>query len=90
VCAACGFANPSEFRFCGGCGMSLERREPERRQLTVLFCDLVGSSVLASRLDPEELRDLMLAYQSACTAVIRRFDGTVSRYVGDGFLALFG
>ncbi|HEX6318330.1 MAG TPA: AAA family ATPase [Burkholderiales bacterium] len=90
VCGGCGFANPSRFRFCGGCGMSLERRDPERRQLTVLFCDLVGSSMLASRLDPEELRDLMLAYQSACTAVIRRFDGTVSRYVGDGILALFG
>lgn len=70
--------------------MSLERQEPERRQLTVLFCDLVGSSLLASRLDPEELRELMLAYQSACTAVVRRFDGTVSRYVGDGILALFG
>jgi class 3 adenylate cyclase/predicted ATPase len=90
VCAACGFANPTEFRFCGGCGSSLERQEPERRQLTVLFCDLVGSSKLASRLDPEEMRDLMLTYQSACTAVIRRFDGTVSRYVGDGILALFG
>jgi class 3 adenylate cyclase/predicted ATPase len=90
VCAACGFANPPEFRFCGGCGLSLERHEPERRQLTVLFCDVVGSSLLASRLDPEELRELMLAYQSACTAVIRRFDGTVSRYVGDGILALFG
>ncbi len=90
VCAACGFANPTEFRFCGGCGSSLERQEPERRQLTVLFCDLVGSSMLASRLDPEEMRDLMLTYQSACTAVIRRFDGTVSRYIGDGILALFG
>jgi class 3 adenylate cyclase/predicted ATPase len=90
VCAACGFANPPEFRFCGSCGASLEHHEPERRQLTVLFCDLVGSSMLASRLDPEEMRDLMLAYQSACTAVIRRFDGTVSRYVGDGILALFG
>jgi class 3 adenylate cyclase/predicted ATPase len=90
VCAACGFATPPEFRFCGGCGISLERQDPERRQLTVLFCDLVGSSMLASRLDPEELRELMLAYQSACTAVVRRFDGTVSRYVGDGILALFG
>ena len=90
VCGGCGFANPSRFRFCGGCGLSLEHQEPERRQLTVLFCDLVGSSVLASRLDPEELRDLMLCYQSAATAAIRRFDGTVSRYVGDGILALFG
>jgi predicted ATPase/class 3 adenylate cyclase len=104
VCASCGFANPLEFRFCGGCGASLDRQagrpaservaperpQPERRQLTVLFCDLVGSSTLASRLDPEELRDLIRSYQAACTSVIRRFDGTVSRYMGDGILALFG
>jgi len=93
VCAGCGFANPLEFRFCGGCGLSLEpaeRPQPERRQLTVLFCDLVGSSKFASRLDPEELRDLIRTYQAACTALIRRFDGTVSRYMGDGILALFG
>jgi class 3 adenylate cyclase/predicted ATPase len=68
----------------------LERPQPERRQLTVLFCDLVGSSMLASRVDPEELRDIILSYQRACASVIRRFDGTVSRYVGDGILALFG
>ncbi len=104
MCPACGFANPLEFRFCGACGASLERQpapsaatgsaperpQPERRQLTVLFCDLVGSSMLASRLDPEELRDVILAYQTACTSAIRRFDGTVSRYVGDAILALFG
>lgn len=99
VCSACGFVNPFEFRFCGGCGTALERTtpetlpqrpQPERRQLTVLFCDLVGSSMLATQLDPEELRDLIMAYQSACTLAIRRYDGTVSRYVGDGILALFG
>jgi class 3 adenylate cyclase/predicted ATPase len=96
VCSACGFVNPFEFRFCGGCGSALTRTmpesrpQPERRQLTILFCDLVGSSMLATQLDPEELRDLILAYQSACTLAIRRYDGTVSRYVGDGILALFG
>ena len=104
VCSSCGFANPSPFRFCGGCGASLqpgvgapapeavvvERPQAERRQVTVLFCDLVDSSMLANRLDPEELRDVILSYQQACTSVIRRFDGTVSRYVGDGILALFG
>jgi class 3 adenylate cyclase/predicted ATPase len=100
-CSACGFANPAQFRFCGGCGATLHpsgadrsvlatRGEPERRQLTVLFCDLVGSSRLANRLDPEELRELIVAYQSACTFVIRRFEGTVARYVGDGILVLFG
>ena len=56
----------------------------------MLFCDLVASSKFASRLDPEELRELIRSYQAACTAVIRRVDGTVSRYMGDGILALFG
>jgi class 3 adenylate cyclase len=93
VCVRCGFANLLESRFCGGCGSPLhsrkgERPQPERRQLTVLFCDLVASSKFASRLDPEELRELIRSYQAACTAVIRRFDGTVSRYMGDGILAL--
>lgn len=95
TCTRCGFANLLEARFCGGCGLLLDRRhkerpQPERRQLTVLFCDLVGSSRFASRLDPEELRDVIRSYQAACGAVIRRFDGTVSRYMGDGILSLFG
>lgn len=104
-CSGCGFANPTGFRFCGGCGASLEpgapgsfsggqhtaaNAEPERRHLTVLFCDLVGSSALSGRLDPEELRDVILSFQLACASVIRRFDGTLSRYMGDGILALFG
>ena len=67
-----------------------ERPQPERRQLTVLFCDLVGSTMLANRLDPEEMRDLIHSYQVACSAAIRGFDGTITRYVGDGILALFG
>jgi len=71
-------------------GAIAERPQPERRQLTVLFCDLVGSTMLSNRLDPEEMRDLILSYQTACTSVIRRFDGTISRYMGDGILALFG
>jgi class 3 adenylate cyclase len=49
--------------------------EAERRQLTVLFCDLVGSTELAVRLDPEDLREVMRAYQAACADVIRRFEG---------------
>ncbi|MBM6584422.1 hypothetical protein ILT44_29985, partial [Microvirga sp. BT689] len=56
----------------------------ERRQLTVMFCDLVGSTVLASALDPEEYRAILNAYHSACTATIARFDGFVAKYMGDG------
>jgi len=65
-------------------------REAERRQLTVLFCDLVGSTELATRLDPEDLRELMRTYQAACAEVIRRFEGHLAKYLGDGVVAYFG
>ena len=64
--------------------------EAERRQLTVLFCDLVDSTVLASQLDPEELRDVVRAYQEACAKVIARFEGHIAQYLGDGLLVYFG
>jgi TOMM system kinase/cyclase fusion protein len=64
--------------------------EAERRQLTVMFCDLVGSTPLAEKLDPEELRQVILAYQQVCAEEIRRFDGYLARYVGDGLLVYFG
>jgi class 3 adenylate cyclase len=62
----------------------------ERRQLTVLFSDLVGSTALASRLDPEDLRGVIGAYHRCVAAAVRRFDGFVAKYMGDGVLAYFG
>src|SRR4051812_22063919 len=62
----------------------------ERRQLTVMFCDLVGSTALGEKLDPEELRDLLHAYRTLCGDIIARYDGVVARYVGDGILTYFG
>src|SRR5262245_4308512 len=62
----------------------------ERRQLSVMFCDLVGSTALAARLDPEDLRELMGSYHAATSEEIRRFDGYVAQYLGDGVLAYFG
>jgi class 3 adenylate cyclase len=64
--------------------------EAERRQLTVLFCDLVDSTTLASQLDPEELREVVRAYQHTCAKVIQRFDGHIAQYLGDGLLVYFG
>jgi TOMM system kinase/cyclase fusion protein len=64
--------------------------EGERRQLTVMFCDLVGSTELSERLDPEELREVVGAYQSCCTDVIHHYDGTIAQYLGDGILVYFG
>ena len=62
----------------------------ERRQLTVMFCDLVGSTALSEKLDPEELRNLLHDYRTRCGEVISRYDGFVARYVGDGILTYFG
>ena len=62
----------------------------ERRQITVMFCDLVGSTALSERLDPEELRALLHEYRSVCGEVIARYEGFVARYVGDGILTYFG
>ena len=62
----------------------------ERRQLTVMFCDLVGSTAMSEKLDPEELRSLLHAYRTLCGDVIARYDGFVARYVGDGILTYFG
>jgi len=77
-------------------GTSADRRQsgdksgPERRQLTVLFCDLVGSTQLATRLDPEDFREVMLDYLKTCGQVIESFGGYISNYQGDGLLAYFG
>ena len=62
----------------------------ERRQLTVMFCDLVGSTALSGKLDPEDLRSLLHAYRTHCGEVIARYEGFVARYVGDGILTYFG
>ena len=62
----------------------------ERRQLTVMFCDLVGSTALSVRRDPEDLRDLIGAYHHAVAEVVKRFEGFVARYMGDGILIYFG
>ena len=104
-CPACGFENEPAAKFCGGCGKPIgEATAPapavvpapvradgaERRQLTVLFCDLVGSTALSSRLDPEDLRDVIAAYHRAVGEIVAGFDGFVGRYMGDGVLVYFG
>ena len=64
--------------------------DAERRQLTVMFCDLVDSTKLSSQLDPEEYRDVVRAYQTACIAVIQRYGGHIAQLLGDGLLVYFG
>jgi class 3 adenylate cyclase len=99
-CPNCRIENPPGFKFCGGCGKPLtegpselrpkQGYEPERRQLTVMFCDLVGSTALSQRLAPEELHELIQAYQQVSSDVISRLEGHIAQYLGDGLLVYFG
>src|SRR5262249_37681870 len=103
-CPKCGKENVPPFRFCGECGTALadsviakaEETKPisatvgERRHLTVLFCDLVGSTGIAAQLDPEEWRELVASYHGAAAEAITRYGGYVAKYLGDGVMAYFG
>ena len=98
-CRQCGHRNRPGARFCDSCGTALGeaetptpglKPEAERRQLTVMFCDLVGSTELSSRLDPEDLREVMRAYQDSCAHAIERFDGHIAQTLGDGLMVYFG
>src|SRR4029450_7322046 len=66
------------------------QREAERRQLTVMFCDLVDSTVLSTLLDPEGLREVVRAYHETCAGVISRYGGHTAQHLGDGLLVYFG
>jgi class 3 adenylate cyclase len=104
-CQACGGLNARDARFCGDCGVALQQAPaealtavedaggdaaPERRQLTVMFCDLVGSTALSDRLDPEELQTVIAAFHGCAAELVARFDGAVAQYLGDGMLVYFG
>ena len=67
-----------------------QHREAELRQITVMFCDLVGSTQLSEKLDPEDLQVLIDAYREVCSTAIRRYGGEVASYAGDGVMAFFG
>src|SRR5512144_2576429 len=69
---------------------SIQRREAEFRQITVMFCDLVGSTQLSEKLDPEDLHKLIDAYRRECSTAIKRYGGEVARYFGDGVMAFLG
>ncbi|MGN6169192.1 MAG: adenylate/guanylate cyclase domain-containing protein, partial [Solirubrobacteraceae bacterium] len=93
VCPSCGRENPEGFRFCGACAAPLEdailARE-ERKVITALFCDLVGSTALGEQLDPEDVQALLSRYHGRVRGELERFGGTVEKFIGDAVVALFG
>ena len=92
ICPACGQANPDGFSFCGACGAALapDTQADVRKTVTVVFCDLVGSTALGERTDPEILRDVMARYHAELRACLERHGGTVEKFVGDAAMAVFG
>jgi predicted ATPase/class 3 adenylate cyclase len=92
ICAACDAKNPAHARFCSACGARIEpgERTRFRRVVTVLFVDVVDSTALGERLDPEAVSQVMTAYFEAMSPVVERHGGTVAGLVGDALMAVFG
>src|SRR5690349_6892941 len=91
-CVACDGQLPPQARFCPGCGSPATAATPveERKLVTVLFCDLVGSTPLSEVLDPETLRSVTLRYFAAMGREIEERGGTVEKFIGDAVMAVFG
>jgi class 3 adenylate cyclase/tetratricopeptide (TPR) repeat protein len=94
TCSACGQENPDGFRLCGMCGTALvadaQAAREERKVVTVLFTDLVGSTAAAERLDPEDVRKILSPYYARLRSEIERHGGTVEKFIGDAVMAVFG
>jgi class 3 adenylate cyclase/tetratricopeptide (TPR) repeat protein len=93
VCASCGAENREGARFCDSCGAPLADAVPARevrKVVTVLFCDVTGSTALGERIDPESLRRVMSRYFETAKAVVERHGGTVEKFIGDAVMAVFG
>src|SRR3954469_10972942 len=93
LCASCGRENPEGFRFCGNCGAALATAAPlreVRKVVTIVFCDLTGSTALGDRTDPEALRATMRGYYEQMRTILERHGGTVEKFVGDAVMAVFG
>lgn len=92
ACAQCGYESPVEQKFCGECGARTTAAAvaQERKTVTALFCDLVGSTQLGERLDPEVMADLLGEYQQICRRVVEAHGGVVEKFIGDAVVAVFG
>src|SRR6266516_4843254 len=91
ICAQCGQENPEGARFCNACAAPLAAEAAGvRKTVTVLFCDLVGSTALGERTDPEVFRELMARYHAELRTILERHGGTVEKFAGDAAMAVFG
>ena len=92
VCANCGHDNREGAKFCEECGLSFTARPPtaQRKTVTVLFCDLTGSTALGATLDPERLRVVLTAYYERMKGIVERYGGSVEKFIGDAVVAVFG
>src|SRR5580765_286581 len=91
VCAACGHENGPTARFCESCGAALGEGTSERRKVvTVLFCDVVGSTALGDSVDPEALQAVLARYFERMTAIVESHGGSVEKFIGDAVMAVFG
>ena len=93
LCSACGSDNTAGARFCSTCGERFDAVLPApevRKTVTIVFCDVTGSTALGERLDPEALRRVMMRYFDAMTEAIERHGGTVEKFIGDAVMAVFG
>ena len=93
ICASCGRNNPPGAGFCNSCGAGLPSTEASRevrKTVTVLFCDLTGSTALGETLDPERLRALLANYFERMKSIVERHGGTVEKFIGDAVMAVFG
>src|SRR3984957_14661340 len=92
-CANCGRENPADAAFCNGCGKALlatPAPREQRKTVTVLFCDVTGSTAMGERLDPESLRQVVRGWFDAARTVIEHHGGTVDTFIGDAVMAAFG
>ncbi len=94
VCPACGKENPEGFEFCGFCAAPLIAQSTTARELrktvTVVFCDVVGSTALGESIDPEALRAVLARYFDRMREIVERHGGTVEKFIGDAVVAVFG
>ena len=94
ACPSCGRANLEDASFCSSCGVALEVPSPAthelRKTVTIVFCDVTGSTALGEGLDPESLRKLLTRYYETARRAFERHGGTVEKFIGDAVVAVFG